>query len=84
MEYSFCADYELFLRARPLKALSVDFVVALISDLGVSRVNSSRVIKEWYLARKSNKACNIFFNFFILYYSLTKLLLKKMIVRNYQ
>lgn len=81
MQYTFCADYELFLRAKPLRALSLDLVVARISDLGVSRVNSSGVINEWYLARKSNKACYSFFNYFILFYSLVKLLLKNLIVK---
>lgn len=80
-QYALCADYELFLRVRSLKAHSVDCVVSLISDLGISRVSSSRVIREWYLARKSNNSCYEFFNLFILYYSLTKLLIKNLIFR---
>jgi glycosyltransferase involved in cell wall biosynthesis len=81
MQYTLCADYELFLRARPLKALSVDFIVSLISDFGASRLNSSKVIREWYLARKSNRACHNLLNRFILFYSLLKLFIKNLIVR---
>ena len=81
IKYYLCADYEIFLRPKVLNALHIKNVVALISDMGLSRKKSREVVKEWYLARKSNRSCGSLLNRVIWLYSLTKIHIKESILR---